>query len=205
MSGITIDHSGAVLLRVNLGEKQKEETMTKVERKKPQAGEWWEDETGEICHIIGIRADGRTVLENEPIGMFWKDLDTTGWTQIEGCDSFEWPKQDWVEITDPDHALRRGVDFLQFQLSPKQSPKWYAVDQSAGCAARELGCKIRCLRVDLPVAVPASPETKTVTLTTWLVSDDGKKWRAMEGNCRPESWMHVHAISTRDTVIRAGI
>ncbi len=114
--------------------------------KKPKSGEWWENETGLRCHIVGIRADGRTVVESKRSGMICMQLHATNWQRLDGCDSYEWVKPDWVEITDPDHVLRRGVDHYQRQ----QTLKWLSVSDLTGCTVRELGCKVRCLRKNLP-------------------------------------------------------
>ena len=164
--------------------------------KRPRAGEWWEDENGLRCHVIGIRADGRTVFESRQAGSVWTQRDTTGWQQLEECDSFEWVKPDWVEITDPDHVLRRGVDHVQFKLGPKKSPRWYAVDQSTGFEVRQLGCKIRCLREDLPEAPPAPPKTKTITMMRWLCSSDGVLWFQITQQKKPGIWKNEINVGT---------
>ncbi len=70
---------------------------------------------------------------------------------------------DWVEITDPEHVLRSGIDEYQSQWTRGEFKKatggvYYKKDFSA----------VRCRRKDLPPL----PSTKRVSVRLWIADDD---------------------------------
>ena len=75
---------------------------------------------------------------------------------------------DWVEITDPGHVLRAGVDQLRVSVIVRTFSaghggfRWEYAKRSAGSCLSDIGVReCRCRRRDLPVAVPATSETIT--------------------------------------------
>lgn len=58
------------------------------------------------------------------------------------------PQDDWVEITDPKHVMRRNVDYVYY------CDQWNEVLGYAGYVVEEAGMVVRCRRKDLPPVKP---------------------------------------------------
>jgi hypothetical protein len=74
---------------------------------------------------------------------------------------------DWVEITNPEHVLRKGID--QVLESGFSTHRWAVVELSEGIKAGQSGyVAFRCRRKDLPAKQPA---TKRVPVRLWVHRD----------------------------------
>ena len=74
--------------------------------------------------------------------------------------------EEWVEITDPEHVLRAGVD----QYYSNALREWSAIADSHGhkwCKSYLRSYRVRCRRKDLP------KPRRTITVPKWLVIYDG--------------------------------
>ena len=79
---------------------------------------------------------------------------------------------DWVEITDPEHVLRFGID--QFVLKGNEYGDWKEYLPLSKCAkyyVRDFR-DVRCLRKDLPPL----PSPKRIPVRLWLADDDDPSW-----------------------------
>ena len=65
--------------------------------------------------------------------------------------------EEWVEITDPEHVLRCGVDQVYYY------DQWNEVVGYAGCQVSMCTAPVRCRRKDLP------KPRRTITVPKWLV------------------------------------
>jgi hypothetical protein len=93
---------------------------------------------------------------------------------------------DWVEITDSEHVLRKTIDMVQYD----DSSHWYPVDESTGAKLKDVRFKkARCRRKDVPAkqtryqsdvtcSIAASererkeqPATKRVPVRLWVKHD----------------------------------
>lgn len=145
--------------------------MSKV---KPVAGQWYEWQEQRV-YCVGQDSHGHTIVNNECgtlnilRGKLIEEL-----KHLPDCTGWDWqppqPAEDpeeWVEITDSEHVLREGVDFVSY----KEIEDWFPVTTFRGKVLSQVHCIARCRRKDLP-----KPK-RTVTVPKWLVTDDvGSTW-----------------------------
>jgi len=128
--------------------------------KKPQAGEWWfaNDGSGWV-YIVG-KAGRKTVFQLHHDGPIMTSLDWwSDWHHEPECTGWNWIKLDWVALTDPEHVLRKGIDWMQ-----NQDGEWFVVNAMGDCklgSRTDLYKTFRCLRKNMPV-----PETFPQLWTT---------------------------------------
>jgi len=98
--------------------------------------------------------------------------------------------EEWVEITDPEHVLRRLVDhYFSTELN-----EWTTVFESHGKKWRESNVKdlrVRCRRKDLPA--PPKPR-RTITVPKWLVIPYSGSPFVTEQSHQPVWYKEVHRV-----------
>jgi hypothetical protein len=92
--------------------------------------------------------------------------------------------EEWVEITDPEHVLREGVDYVRTATIP--NGEWCKVYGYRGQKLAATGCIARCRRKDLPA------KKRTVTVPKWLCRSWGN-WQVVECSV-PLGWDEVHRV-----------
>jgi len=94
--------------------------------------------------------------------------------------------EEWVEITNPEHVYRRGIDWV----SEDDGKTWFVIDGWHGSKFGRL-CRARCRRKDLPK--PAKPK-RTVTVPKWLCFSSSTGWSVVEQENEPSSYNAVHRV-----------
>ena len=76
---------------------------------------------------------------------------------------------DWVEITDPEHVLRKDIDWLKYE-----NGYWYPVSGMDGQKASGVFYGVRCLLKDRPTP----PATKRIPVRLWTDDETGNVYCA---------------------------
>ncbi len=97
--------------------------------------------------------------------------------------------EEWVEITDQEHVLRRGVDHYLSEILVEWTPVCESDGETWG-KSRLSRFRVRCRRKDLP----AKPKPRrTVTVPKWLVRI-GSLWKTHENTDMPQGFDEVHRV-----------
>lgn len=143
-----------------------------------EAGQWWESRCGSRRYVVGVNPrhngypfivvdeEGDTAEHTEE-GHYYShttsDYDLV--KHLPDCTGFDWVEPvepDWVELTDPTHVMRRGMD--QIRVAGDPGDTWDPVNGFSGDTVGEYKgvYEVRCLRADLPV-----PPKKRVPVRLW--------------------------------------